>query len=223
MDEDSRSLVRLAFRNSAAHRDWFFERYEKNGEQTGVWIKQFRPDLGILWELRADRALFRDGHWIFYNVTRLEYDPESKLPKDNGVHYDAYTPDDFDESPGEILNSLRPLEDLSIRDMIMILNQTKELPHSTRDVFLTTIWYRCVFPLTCILAVLLGVTLSVTRQGGSRLRGFSLAIGLLVVYTVLSHIFVLFGKNGIMPPWLAASCPMLVFTGWSGWDLYRKR
>jgi len=53
--------------------------------------------------------------------------------------------------------------------------------------------------LACLLAALLGISLSVGAHGGSRLRGFSMAIGVLVLYIVIGHLFVVLGRNGLLP------------------------
>lgn len=214
---------RLAYRNSTANRDWFFESFDLRGEQHGVWIKQFRPDHGIEWEMHADAATYRNGTWVLTHGTRTVYDEDGQLPKDAGVVFETYEQEGQNESPNEILNSLRPAEDLSVRDMLTILGRESRLPASTRDVFETTIWFRLTFPFSCVVAVLLGISLSIGPHGGSRLRGFAAAIGILVAYYVCAQLFVLFGKNGMLPPMVAGSAPTLLAAGWGLWELYRKR
>jgi len=218
--------ARVAYRNAEAGRDWFFESFDVAGEQHGVHVKQFRPDLGIAWELRAESARHRQGSWTFVNATRLEYDREGRLPlaAEEAV---AVTPElllrELDETPRQMLRSLKPAEELSVRDMLRMLRDPRGLPQSTRDVFWTAVWYRCSFSLASLLAALLGLGLSVGVHGGSRLRGFSMAIGVLAAYIVIGHLFVVLGRNGLLPAPVAGGLPTLVFAAWGGLELYRKR
>lgn len=214
---------RLAFRNSVADRDWFFERFDVKGRQAGVWVKQFRPDHGIAWEIQAESATYEAGTWIFAAGTRMEYDEDGLLPKDAGKPFATFELVGEGESPREILSSLKPAEDLAVRDMLRILQRNPNLPASTRNVFLTTLWFRIVFPFSCLVAVLLGVALPIGSHGGSRLRGLALAVGLMVAYVVLGQLFVLFGKNGFLPPVIAGAGPTVFFLFWGGLELWRKR
>lgn len=219
-------LVRLAYRNAEARRDWFFESVDVAGEQRGVHIKQFRNDMGIAWELRAESARYRHGVWTFTKASRLRYDADGRLPAD-ADQAAAPTPSlvlpELDETPKQMMRSLKPAEELSVRDMLRMLRDPRGLPASTRDVFWTAVWYRCCFSLACLLAALLGISLSVGPHGGSRLRGFSMAIGVLVLYIVVGHLFVVLGRNGLLPAPLAGGLPTLVFAAWGGRELYRKR
>ncbi len=215
--------ARLAYRNPRLRRDWFFESFSKDGEQTGVLVKQFRPDHRVLWEIRAARAMYRNGAWTLYDAVRVDYDEDGMLPRTTSDALPQCTLPEASESPGEILNSLRPAEVLTIREMSRLLHHDPYLPRSTRNVLRTTVWYRLVFPFSCLGAALIGVSLSVSPHGGSRLRGFGLAVGLLVAYHVISQLLVLFGKNGMLPPVVAGTLPTVAIAAWGGWDLYRKR
>ncbi|OGV63342.1 MAG: hypothetical protein A3K19_29060 [Lentisphaerae bacterium RIFOXYB12_FULL_65_16] len=217
------SKERLAFRNSTGDRDWFFEAFSRTEQQRGVLIKQFRPDRTIQWELRADRAQHENGKWTFYDGSLSVFDAKGALPEGPEERFDVREMPELGESPGHILNSLKPAGELSVREMWQILRTEPNLPQSTRNVFLTTICFQLSFPLACVIAALLGVALSLSREQGTALKGFAMAVGIMVLYYIAGQFVVLLGKNGVVPPALAGTVPTIAFAGWGFLEMFRKR
>ena len=216
----------LAFRYSQGNRDWFFEKFSKEGPQFGVSIKQFSQDGAqrLKWELRAEQAIHQDGVWIFKNARKWRYSEDSALPSVDGPDVmKTYVAEDLSETPAEINNSLKPLEELSSAEMLGILRSKPNLPASTKQVFRTTLWYRIALPLSCLVASLLGVGL--TGRGGraSALRGFAAALGLMVLYHVTAQLFVVMGKNAVVPPFIGGMGPPLAFIFYGISAVYKRR
>lgn len=222
----ARAAVRpkLAYHHAAAGRDWLFESFAAAGEQQHVLVKQFRADRSVAWELRAAKAYHEDGtpgHWVFLEGTLSRFDEDGGLPEteESFERHDAH---ELRESPEQIVNSLRPAEELAVGEIRAMLAAQRHLPVATRNVFRTIMWHRLSFPFSCVVAVLLGVSLSIAQEGDA-LKGFAMAVGIMILYYLFSQILVLLGKAGMMPPLLAGCLPTLFFGGWGGWDLYRKR
>ncbi len=215
--------AKLAYRNEREHRDWFFEVFSWEGEKRGVLIKQFRPDGSILWELRAAGAEYCDDLWVFLDGAVSHFDSEGALPEGPEQHFTRYVARDLREMPRQIMNSMLPAEALSLREIRRLLRTNPNLPARSRRAFLTTLWYRLSFPFSCLLAALLGVSLCVTRERGSALRGFALAVGIMVLYYLTGQFFVLLGKNGAVPPIVAGCLPTLLFVVWGSRAVYRAR
>ncbi len=229
--------AKLAFNNTGAKRDWFFEFFQREGTQRGVLIKQFREDDAPDWELQAARAEYRDEEWTFYHGVIRHYDLAGRLPEGRDIRFSTYTPvrgvldgeaearfrKNIDESPGMILNHLRPVHELSVRRMLRILSLNPSMPQTARDVYVSTVWYRISFPFSCLIGAFLGFSLSLTLERGGALAGFAMAVGLMVLYYVISQLFLVLGKNGYVPPFVAGCLPTLGFISWGVWDLFRKR
>ncbi|MCF7854618.1 MAG: LptF/LptG family permease [Candidatus Pacebacteria bacterium] len=214
---------RLAFRNGKANRNWFFESFSRAGAQRGVSVKQFAPGgKRMKWELRADRAVYAGGRWHFYTVTIWEYAKGDSLPVSR-EELQHYVNEELTEDPREIFNSLRPVEELSTVEMMGILRTNPGLPDSTKAVFETMIWYRLAFPLSCIVATLFGVGLAVGRHGASALRGVAFAVGIMVLYYVVTQACVVLGKYGFLPPVIAGAVPPLCFIAWGIREVYKGR
>lgn len=220
----SASRPKLAYHHAAARRDWLFESFDAGGQQQRVLVKQFRPDRSVAWELRAAKAYHtggEHGHWVFLDGTHSRFDAAGELPEieESFTRHEAL---DLRESPDQIVNSLRPVEELAVGEIHAMLAEQRHLPISTQNVFRTIMWHRLGFPFSCVVAALLGVSLSMTQAGGA-LKGFAMAVGIMILYYLFSQVLVLLGKAGMVPPVVAGFLPTLLFGGWGGWDLYRKR
>ncbi len=220
--EPPRSEAGLAFRNAAGDRDWFFEQFSVAGVQKGVLVKQFSAGRRSLeWEIRAREARWQNGKWTFMDGQWTRYDKEA-LPS-RQIRFTRRTFDELTETPREILNSLRPAEQLSASQMLRILRYHRNLPKTTRDVYRTALWYRLAFPFSCIIGALLGVGLSASPERGGALRGFVTAVGIMILYYVVAQLSVLFGKHGFLPPIVAAVLPTLLFGVWGWRAMMRNR
>lgn len=212
----------LAFRSSRTARDWFFERFNSEGEQQGVLVKQFH-NRKVAWEARAATARFEKGRWILKDVVRVRYEEDTQLPAGQDEILPELELSDSSDSPLQILSSLRPADRLNIQEMRQVMRANPDLPRSTCNVFRTTIWHRFTFPIACLGAAMIGIALSISPHGASRLRGFSSALGILVAFYVVSQLFVLCGKQGLLPPPVGGGLPVVAFAIWGAWILIRKR
>jgi len=212
----------LAFRNASGDRDWFFERFVRHGQCRGVVVKQFRGRRRRpAWELRAETAQYEKGIWRFTNGLFTEYDDRA-LPVTE-VHFKVREMPELSETPAQILNSLRPAEDLTMFEMLSILRYHRNLPATTQRVFETTLWFRLVFPWSCIVAALLGAALTSAPERSGAVLGFTTALLVMLVYFVVVQLAVLFGKAGLLPPALGGALPTVVFGLWSWREMLRRR
>lgn len=213
----------LSYSNTEARRDWFFGQFVSGGEQHDILVKQFRPDHTTEWELTAGRAQYVGGEWVFYDGAYRQFDDQGRLPQGAVQRFERRVFADLNETPAQILNQLRPVEELSIVRMVETLRLNPGLAERTRRMIHTTIWYRLAFPFSCLVGVLLGVALSIANERGTALRGFAVAIGLMVVYYVVCQIALVLGQQGYVSPFLGGAVPTLLFLGFGGWQMHQKR
>lgn len=77
------------------------------------------------------------------------------------------------------------------------------------------------FPFACVIAVLLGLPLSVRFGRQGRTIGIALSIVTLFVYYLLFSAFATFGRDGELNPYLAAWLPNILMGGLGGFLLYK--
>jgi len=192
-------------------RYWFFAVFSHEGRQKGVSVQQFNPvKPGMLWELRAAEAEFVDDHWVFYNGKKWSYRQDDDLP-DAEEQFDELTIRSLTESPADLFNVLRPMRELSALDIYRTLRRDPNLPRATVRPLKATFWYRLVFPLSCVIASLYGVGLSMRAQRAGAFKGFAAAVGMMVFYYLVTQLGVLLGKRTFVPGFLAAVVPTLAF------------
>lgn len=213
----------LGFSNGDARRDWFFGRFDPDGEQHDLMVRQFRADHTIEWELMARRGEHGDGGWVFHDGVLRRFDALGRQPEGPTERFERRVFPNLDERPEQIANQMRKVEELSIAQMRATLRYNPTLPERSRRLLLTTIWYRVTFPFSCLVGALLGVSLSIAHERGGNLRGFAAAIGLMVFHYVACHMALIFGQQGYLPPFVGGSLPTLASLGIGAWQMHRKR
>jgi lipopolysaccharide export LptBFGC system permease protein LptF len=222
--EDYRRLhSNLSYSDMVTSRDWYFQQFDPEGEQKNVFVKQFRPDSTVEWELLAKRAQYVDGEWIFYDGVQYHFDDFGRLPEGLPDAFERRSMADFKETPEQIANQMRPVEELSIRDMRTVMRVNPDLSEKSRHMLRTTIWYRLTFPLSCMVGALLGIALAIARERSGALKGFAVAIGLMVLYYVVCQVGLVLGQQNYLPAFVGGALPTLAFLGIGGWQMYRKR
>lgn len=229
---DTEMRTYLAYRNRPARRDWLFRDFNPDETCQGILITQFRDSGLIDWELRAAEATYRDGQWVFHDAVVTRFDADGHFPVEPPRTYDRLTTPHaetqlpaLDENPTRLdyLFKLRIVDTLAVPTLWRILREPRELiSPPTRAVLKTYLVYRLAFPVSCLLAVLIGIPMAVNYSRGGALRSVLVAIVIMVVFYVCSEGLLAFGKLGLLPPILAGALPSLGFTA-LGLYLFRRK
>lgn len=215
----------LAFRNRDGNRDWFFEAFAQTGEGEGVIVKQYGPEGGLVWELRARSAQYKEEKWQFQDATLTRYRIRDGFPQPvRTSEFEAYTNAALDEPPTAVTGELRPTEDMAVRDMLALLEQRGgALPQRTRNILETTVWYRFAYPWTCLMCALVGVGLNAGSERKGALGGFAASVGIIFLFYIVSEFSVLFGRTGRIPPAAAGVAPVVAFLVWAAARVHKNR
>ncbi len=208
---DKQPLQRF-FKYPAERRDWFFSSFSPEGKSLGVVVRQSNPDGGTAWVLSCPEAEFQQGRWIFrhgeiYHFT-LDADqkPQRSMPE-NFLLHEAF----FVEDPIQIHEQSRPLENLNIRDIRAILRSGLLNSIRSEDRLRAMFWHRLTFPLASLVGAMFGFALSLSNGRGGYMKGFATAVGMLVLFFILGQFFLVLGKNGWVPPFVAGAFFPLAF------------
>ncbi len=214
----------LAFRNRDGNRDWFFEKFGQAGEGEGVIVKQYGPEGGLVWELQARSAHYKEEKWQFQDAMLTRYRIRDGFPQPvETSEFETYTTAALDEPPTAVTGELRPTEDMAVRDMLALLEQGGALPERTRNILATTVWYRFAYPWTCLMCALVGVGLNTRSERKGALGGFAASVGIIFLFYTVSEFSVLFGRTGRIPAAAAGVVPVLVFLVWAAARVYKNR
>ena len=200
------------FQYPAEGRTWFFSNFNPEGKSQGVVVRQSNPDGSANWALSSQEAEFIEDHWIFHagEVFHFTQDADQK-PKRALPEKFVRREEFFIERPVQIHEQNKPLESLNIRDIRAILHSGLLHNLRTENCLRAMFWHRLTFPLASLIGAMFGFALSLSSARSGYVKGFATAIGLRVLFFILSQFFLVLGKNGWAPPFIAGALLPLAF------------
>jgi lipopolysaccharide export system permease protein len=223
---------KLGFTNGRENRRWFIEAYHV---ERHVMIRpsvDWRLPTGERVQLSAERAIYRDDHWVFTNVIQMTFPAaRGEFPTELRTNLLAMT--QFTETPEEIESAIKISKigsfkeakraQLSVRE---ILNYRRlYIPRSERSgnttavagtmdvaaMLDTKLHGRLAAPWTCLVVVLIALPFGVLPGRRNVFVGVASSIVICFGYFVLSQLGLAIGCSGGVPPWLAAWFPNAFF------------
>ena len=88
---------------------------------------------------------------------------------------------------------------------------------------MTLFFYRISFPWACLIAVFLGIPLATKNERTGSLMAIISAVVVIVAYIVVAQVFMILGKGGIIPPFIAGTLPTLGFIAYGVWRVFFDR
>ena len=173
-------------------------------------LAQVNLDGNIKWTIDCHKATFsKENGWKFFDGKK------SKFNEDNF----PLAPTDFKEIDHPeikddplMMRNYSNFSGLTIGEINRRKNSTVQF--SAKDSqFMDVKLYSLIFtPFSCLIAVLLGIPLSITQQRQGALASSAKALGIMIVYYILLQVFQNLGNSGILPAFIAGSTPTLFFT-----------
>ena len=227
-DYDERMYQMLQYRSSDKLRDWLFQNFDQDGVQHEVILKKYYlGDDGkkvLDWDIRAAEAKFVEGEgWTFKKVVRTPYNRRFFLPGSPEVIEELkISMKDIPEKPDDIVNAVKPPEELSSWTIWHMLTENKAMVPSLRGMYETILYYRLAFPTVCFLCVFLALPLAAKNERGGIFLSIITAVVVIVVYQVMTEIFLILGKQGIVPPIVGGLTPTVAFLLYGWFFVIRK-
>ena len=185
----------------------------------GMVVYSFDEAFKLRQVIEAERADFTSNGWKLRDGTVTVFEPNDPFPLSSQFKEKELviqeTPDDFREIEKEDAG-LRLLE---LRDYI------RKVKGSGTDTKTFEVNYHSRWSLSFIPLVmcLIGVPFSVrNRREGGLARDLGICLGVTFFYWLFYSVGLSLGKNGALPPWLAAWAPTLVFTLFAGYLISRR-
>lgn len=221
-------MTMLQYRSSDKMRDWLFRSFDAQGIQKEVIMKKyFRGDDGkkhIAWDIHADSAKYLpDQGWEFKNVVKTPYSSKFFIAGTSETIPSLKIPaEEIPETPEQIMNAVKPPEDLPSTAILDILQSNKNMAPSLRNVYSTILYFRLAFPWACFLGVFLGLPLAAKNERGGIFLSIAVAVGVVVGYQMLTQVFLVLGKQGLVPPIIGGLAPTVAFMVY-GWFFVIRR
>ncbi len=214
--------TKLDFYNESTHRDWHMGRFNRQTSEIlhGLKLTTSQQD-GSIRTLDAQRALYRDGHWLLYNAVTWEQ-KRGELAATSSCS-NAVLSLTLPETPAWIqseikFNTLRAVDaakgpQLSIREIREYQRVHPRIEPDKKAMLSTQLQARMAAPFTCLAVVLIALPFG-TRAGRHNVFvGVASSIFICFGYFILQRISVGLGVGGYLPPVLAAWLPNIICGG----------
>jgi lipopolysaccharide export system permease protein len=211
-EKEHQDIINLAM-YGLKNRLFFVNKFSADTDtMEGITILQHDPHQNITKKIVANKGVYKDGSWVFYNSVSYDLDANGQI-KGEPRYLDEEVMD-ITETPREFLNQRQNPDAMTIAQINDYLTKLKNSGATTVIRNLKVDLYRkFTEPLTAFLIMLLGIPFSLKikrRAAGLASLGLSIIMGFL--YYVLNAVGIALGKGGILFPSLAASMsPFIAF------------
>jgi lipopolysaccharide export system permease protein len=202
---------------STVHRDvWFrsengiynFQSYDTGtAELTGINIYYFGENFSLDKRLEAARGILRNGLWQFDDLMIKKYKPDGDIEVERLAHGVVELP----KLPDRFGQTERFAEEMSsheLRQWITLMEAGGYDPLR----YLVDLHLKYAFPFICFIMALIGLPLAFWKEkGGGIAVGVAIGIFLAFIYLVMLGFARSLGYAGLLPPFMAAWFPNLLF------------
>ena len=208
---------RLGFVSGLESRNWFIEAFHKERFlMHGVHVNTLEAD-GSSVKLTAERGWWETNTWVFTNVHISDFVGRIET---SSRRYATLAVPEFTETPEQILSEIKMKRINSLREVRRAQLSVKEIldyrrlhPGGTRqDSKLETMLHgRLASPWTCLVVVVIALPFGAASGRRNVVVGVASSILICFVYFVLGQLAVGLGVGRILPGWLAAWAPNVLF------------
>ena len=229
--EPGRWSDRLDFRNSRDDRTWNIGAFELDTHQMrSPQVEWNLPD-GSSWRLLARSAVWSNGVWIFRDAQLVTYTNvvvrEEQGLRTNIVSEVKPMPElaapEFSETPEQIASEIklsrlrqrlkpsRKLQQISIQEILGYLRLHPDLNRGDRAWLQTQLQAHLAAPWTCLVVALIAIPFGAPSGRRNLFVGVAGSIFICFGFFVLTKFGFALGTGGLVPPWLAAWMPNILF------------
>jgi lipopolysaccharide export system permease protein len=210
----------FGFTNARGHRAWFIGEYNlKTHEMLKPIVSWRLPDNSIQ-VLHADRAIRTNGVWTFFNVAEYSQ-ADTGAPLVPSLQTNEMAMPDLDETPRQIQSEIKislnqsirnaRRADISLADILAYLHLHPSLSPEQSAYLFTKFQGRLAMPWTCFVVVLVAIPFGAAPGRRNLFVGVAGSIFICFAYFVIQQVSIQMGSHGVMPAWLAAWLPNMVF------------
>ncbi|PWU10778.1 MAG: hypothetical protein C5B50_24730 [Verrucomicrobia bacterium] len=168
--------------------------------------------------LEADRAIWSNGRWTFYNVLeQKETLASNAFPVVPVLKTNMMVMPQISETPEQIESSIRIGEKMSkhlareseipIKDIFSYLRLHPKLERHDSNWLYTKLHGRLAGPWTCLVAVLIAIPFGAVSGRRNVYVGVASSVSILLIFWVAQQLALFAGAAGMLQPWLAGWLP----------------
>jgi len=207
-------------KSEGTHRMWYIRQYDAHtAAMFGVTVHWPMPD-GSSRLLSASRAVRTNGVWTFFGVTEWSQSDPTTLTMMKLRQTNVLAMPEFDETPRQIQGEIKMgntdmldpgTENIPLREIWEYLQLNPHMPKQHASELLTKFHGRLAAPWTCLVVVFIAIPFGAGSGRRNLFFGVAGSIFIVAGYLVTQQVSLALGTHGLLPAWLAAWLPNLLF------------
>jgi lipopolysaccharide export system permease protein len=157
----------------------------------------------------ANRGLYKQGKWIFYDIMEQMLDRESGVYK---VQFQTQETIDVDFLPEDLMGAFKRSEEMNVAELYRYIQEVQREGYDA-TAFQVDFQARFAYPVLSIIVCIIGIGTAVKRKSREG-PSVSIVFGVMVVflYWVLHSFCLSLGYGGLLPPIISAWISNIIFS-----------
>ena len=217
-----KTMERFSFRNPLERRDWSVEALDENGNAKAPVVRQYDENGKNKAMIAAQKATRTKEGWLFENGFMQNYGKDGIALHGKELYFkEKVFP--FAENLKELSELGKDTEMMSIALLYRAIHNPFMTSMRKQRLMKVLIWNRITVPLASLVAALFAFSLTISTGRKGAVKGFAVAVALLVLFYVMAQLGVTFGRNGYLPPFVGGALPQLLFLAIAVYSMYRRQ
>jgi lipopolysaccharide export system permease protein len=181
----------------------------KNQSISGVILNFFDNHFKLTRRVDANRGLYEQGKWIFYDMMEQVLDRESEVYQTQFYTQKAV---DVDFLPEDLMRVFKRSEEMNVAELYRYIQEVEQEGYDA-TAFRVDFQARFAYPVLSIIVCIIGIGTAVKRQSREG-PSVSIVFGVVVVflYWVLHGFCLSLGYGGLLPPIISAWISNIIFS-----------
>jgi lipopolysaccharide export system permease protein len=192
-------------------RSIYFIQYfdHKNQSISGVILNFFDNNFKLTRRVDANRGLYKQGKWVFYDVMEQVLNRESEVYE---MQFYTQKTVDVDFLPEDLIRAFKRSEEMNVAELYRYIQEV-EFEGYDATAFRVDFQARFAYPVLSIIVCIIGIGTAVKRKSREG-PSVSIVFGVLVVflYWVLHSFCLSLGYGGLLPPIISAWISNIIFS-----------
>lgn len=176
-----------------------------------VIVLEQNPDLSVTSKTTAEKGIWSDNGWVFYNAVRVEFDrhgnvigaPVAMKKMDSGIR----------EGPLEFIRQETEMQFMNTAQLRRHIEHARKTGFRPSNRVLVELYHKTISPFASFVILVVGGPAAIRIRRGGALIHLGMGLSLAAAYYLAIAVSLALGKGGFFPPALAAGFPHAFFLG----------
>lgn len=170
--------------------------------------------------IMAKGGAYMDNKWLFWDGVEIDYDEQmNSTPKSEFKRQEV----NLKEKPADFRKEKINYGEMRGKEILHNIRRHQEKGFQDVMVLLVEFYLKTSIPFACFIFGVMGAALGTGHSKTGAFIGFGISVIIIFIYYVLLSIFKSYGKNGIIPPLIAAWGPNIIFLVVAIYLVYKVR